>query len=112
MENQNESLDLTGLDNYYQEEFQKIHDSKETYKGKWNWAAFFFTGIWCLIKGCWVDAILVFLTWSIIQYKIEVRHGVYIGIGFSQLFWSLLMGWRGTWLYYNVKINKKQFAGL
>jgi len=51
MENQNHPNDQTGLDNYYQEEFRKIRDSNESYKGKWNWWAFIFAGIWGLFKG-------------------------------------------------------------
>src|SRR4051794_30705048 len=33
-------LDLTGVPPQYQAEFQKIWESGESYKGKWNWAAF------------------------------------------------------------------------
>lgn len=112
MENQNQPLNLTGIDEYYQKEFKKIHESNESYKGKWNWWAFFFTGLWCLIKGCWVFAILVFLTWSIFEYKFEIKNNTFITFGFSNLIWILILGWRGTWIYYNVKIKKKQFPSL
>ena len=39
---------------YYRDEFDKIYESNEKYKGKWNWAAFFFGPIWALTKGVWV----------------------------------------------------------
>ncbi len=52
MQKENHPLNLTGLNDYYQEEFKKIYESNETYKGKRNWWAFFFTAIWCLIKVC------------------------------------------------------------
>jgi hypothetical protein len=110
METQNQSLELSGLDAYYQEEFRKIHESNETYKGRWNWWAFFFTGIWCLLKGCWVLAIIIFLTYSILQFRYQISEHVFIGLGIPALFWSLIMGWRGTWFYYNAKVKKKQLA--
>ncbi len=31
---------------YYQEEFETMDKSHGAYKGKWNWAAFFFSWIW------------------------------------------------------------------
>jgi hypothetical protein len=42
---------LAHLSPYYQEEFRKIHRSGETYKGKWNWAAFFGGAFWAFAKG-------------------------------------------------------------
>lgn len=35
---------------FYQEAFRKIYESNETYKGKWNWNAFLFSGAWALKK--------------------------------------------------------------
>ena len=108
MENLNQPIDLTNLDAYYQREFQLIHDSNGGYRGKWNWWAFFFTGIWCLFKGCWLVGIFALISVSFFVYKIELGPGVYLQFGFSNLIWSLLLGWRGNWLYYNVKIKGKQ----
>jgi len=113
MENFDQPLDLIGLDKYYHDEFTKIHDSHGTYKGKWNWWAFFFTTIWCLTKGLWVIAILSLLTVSYSFYRHEISHGIFINIGFySGIIWSILLGWRGTWFYYNAKIYKKQLPTL
>jgi len=96
-------------DPYYQEEFQKIQDSSETYKGKWNWWAFFFTGLWAISKGCWVLFIIIVLTSSLLQYRLfNINDYAYVTIGFSSTIWALIMGWRGTWFYYVLKVKKKQ----
>lgn len=95
------NVDLNSLDSYYQQEFKKIIESNETYKGKWNWYAFFFTNLWLLTKRAWIYAIII--TLSVV---LTTSFKIYILI---VLGWCLLMGWRGTWIYYNVKIKKKQF---
>ena len=41
-------FNMAGLSPYYQEEFKKIHDSKESYKGKWNGEAFIGGVFWAL----------------------------------------------------------------
>jgi len=106
-------IDLTGLDKYYQDEFTKIHESNGVYKGKWNWWAFFFTWIWCFLKGCWLIGLLSMLTISILIYKIPLAYGIYLGFGASTgIIWMLLLGWRGTMIYYYVKIHKRQFPPL
>ncbi len=112
MENENQTFDLSGLDTYYQKEFSRIYESNETYKGKWNWWAFFFTSIWAFIKGCWLIGILSLFTISFTLYRQEIAPGVYFIIGGPTLIWSLIYGWRGTWFYYNAKIKKKQFPSL
>ena len=100
-------LDLTGLDPFYQKEFQLIHESNGQYKGKWNWMAFFFTGFWCLSKGCWVLGIITLLTLSLFSFKFELA-GVLLNFSISALCWAVVLGWRGTWIYYNVKVLKIQ----
>ena len=113
MDVQQQPLDVSGLDAYYQSEFTKIHESSETYKGKWNWWAFFFTWIWCFLKGCWLLGILSMLTISIVLNRIELGHGIFFAISASTgILWSLLLGWRGTWIYYNVKVHRKQLPAL
>ncbi|HUR29784.1 MAG TPA: hypothetical protein VMZ69_00060 [Saprospiraceae bacterium] len=108
MESQEIPFTATVHDPYYQEEFRKIYDTKEAYKGKWNWWAFFFTGIWAIIKGCWVLFLIIFLTSSLIKFRFPLGDYLYLSFGLSGLFWSLLMGWRGTWFYYTLKVKKKQ----
>ena len=93
-------INLSSYDKYYQEEFQKIIDSGETYKGKWNWFAFLFGAIWLLVKGAWVYALILFAICIIIS---NFSHSPYLG--FSVAFAS---GRYGTWIYYNVKIKNIQ----
>lgn len=96
----NPEIQFGGLDNYYQQEFTKIYESNEEYKGKWNWYSFLFGWIWCLTKGIWGYAICILLV--LFFAKAQIATGV--GIAFT-----ILCGWRGTWMYYNVKIKKNQF---
>ncbi len=86
---------FSGLSHYYQAEFQRIMDSNESYKGKFNIWAFLFAGIWALTKGCWLVALVVFII-SLFTY----------GIG-GVVYWFIL-GFRGTYIYYQHYVNKKQ----
>ena len=87
--------DNSTIDDYYKEEFKKIWDSNEKYKGKWNWAAFSFTGLWALTKGLWVSA-LICISLSIFTAGIAIV-----------IYW-FYYGLRGNYLYYNKCIKKKQ----
>ncbi len=93
-------IDLSKYDKYYQEEFRKIIESGEKYKGKWNWYSFLLGTIWCFYKGCWAYGAIIFIS-LVLTYG-----GIYwiLCIG-----WSIILGLRGTWLLYNVKIKLKQF---
>jgi hypothetical protein len=105
------SASYATLTPYYQEEFRKIQESNETYKGKWNWGAFFFSYFWGFYRGVWVRS-LVFLGACCLMYL----------IAFSaydpSLFWlgalinlcaSIAFGWRGNYFYYNALFKKKQW---
>ena len=92
-------------DYYYRSQFELIINSKETYKGKWNWWAFFFSWIWCFTKGLWqygaiVAAISIGLRYYL-PYEVTSAFALVVAIFF---------GTRGTWLYYNLKIKNKQLA--
>jgi len=88
-------LNLVGLSPYYQQEFKKIWDSQESYKGKWNWAAFFFEGIWALTKGAWLSAV--------------VSLGVcLITGGFAGFVYCFVFGMRGNYIYYTLHVKNKQ----
>ncbi len=87
---------------YYQEQFRKISDSNEIYKGKWNWCAFFFTWIWALTKGLWAVA-LVSIGITVLISSID-SDLAFLGFGISIFF-----GMRGNYLYYNLVKYKKQF---
>lgn len=86
---------FNGLKPYYFEEFTKIEESGEQYKGKFNICAFLFGSIWALVKGCWLSAIM-----SIV---ISV---VTCGIG-GVVYW-FIFGFRGNYMYYCARIKKKQ----
>lgn len=88
-------LDFSGLDSYYQKEFQRIYESGETYKGKFNVWAFLFGIIWALTKGCWLP-VLVSIGISAIT----------AGIG-GVVYW-FIFGFRGTYMYYCSYVKNKQ----
>jgi len=85
---------------YYQEEFNKINESNETYKGKWNWCAFLFSWIWAFTKGLWGLA-LVNLGICILLSKLD--------LSWLTLAISVLWGIKGNYWYYNLVKNKTQF---
>lgn len=87
--------DFAGLPQYYQDEFKRIYESGESYKGKWNWAAFFFGPIWALTKGVWL-APIVDIVASIFTYGIA-------GIAYWFIF-----GFRGNYMYYCAYVKNKQ----
>lgn len=100
-------------DPYYQKEFQKIHDSNGAYKGKWNWWAFFFTSLWALSKGCYVLGLFILISSTIVNMllpmpKYPVSEHVFITFGGITVVWALIMGYRGTWFYYQTKVGKAQ----
>ncbi len=92
------NTNFSGLPPYWQEEFRKILESNEVYKGKWNWPAFFFSWIWCFLKGAWVMGLILFFIgtpFSIMTFGI-------VGLGVA-----IFMGLRGNYLYYNVYVKNK-----
>lgn len=91
-------LNLKGLDPYYQEEFKKIHESGEAYRGKWNWSAFFFGPIWALTKGAWVSA----LTALVVTFLTGGLGGI--------VYW-FVFGARGNYIHYSLHTKKKQLFG-
>ncbi len=86
---------FSGLPQYYQDEFKKIYESNEIYKGKWNWAAFFFGPIWALTKGIWV-APLIDIVASIAT------------MGIAGVIYWLIFAVRGNYMYYSYVTKNKQ----
>ncbi len=86
-------LNVAGLTPYYQEEFQKIYDSGESYQGKWNWAAFWFGPLWAISKGASHSALAGFLA------AFTIIGGV--------IFW-FIYGSRGNYIYYTLYVKKQQ----
>lgn len=89
------NLDFSSLPQYYQEEFQKIYESGETYKGKFNIFAFLFGAIWALTKGCWLSAVTCF---GASMFTAGIVGTVY---------W-FVFGIRGTYMYYCSYVKNKQ----
>ena len=85
---------LAQLSPYYQEEFRKIHGSGETYKGKWNWAAFFGGAVWAFAKGLWVPLAICILA-GLVSFGI-------LGV----VYW-IILGARGNFLYYKLYVKNR-----
>jgi len=77
----------SSLPEYYQNEFQKIRDSNEQYKGKWNWAAFWAGPAWAYTKG--LQAVVVVYVLAII-----------FSFGISIVAYAVIFGLRGNYMYY------------
>lgn len=106
------TADFSGLSSYYQEEFKKIRDSNEAFKGKWNWASFFFNILWGFTKGLWL-APLVSLAIVFVLNLILGMMGLPVGLLFllQMLICLVVMvsfGRRGTFVYYNKHVKGKQ----
>jgi hypothetical protein len=76
------------LSEYYQSEFQKMRDSNEQYKGKWNWAACFLGPIWAFTKG---------LREVVVIYVLAIL----FTFGISVLAYAVIFGLRGNYFYYS-----------
>lgn len=86
---------LPRLSTYYQDEFRRIDESRELYKGKWNWAAFLFGPLWALTKGLWLSAL------------IAIIGGLFTGGVIAVVYW-FIFGARGNYLYYCQAVRKRQ----
>lgn len=106
--------DIQSLHYYYVQEFEEIQKTKERYKGSWNWSAFWFSSLWCLTKGLWGFAVLIVVTAIVVSGTISstIYADTIAGLIMMlivALFFCILMGARGTWFYYNLKVKNKQF---
>jgi zinc-ribbon domain/Protein of unknown function (DUF2628) len=77
---------------YYEQQFTRIKQSGEVYKGQWNWVAFLFGPIWALTKGLWAPAFVCFLA-SVVTY------------GLAGVVYWFIFGARGNWMYYNKELR-------
>ncbi len=87
------NYDFSELPPYYQGEFQAIKDSDGSYKGKFNWAAFFFGPLWMMYKGMVIQG-LIYLIVNIVVSSIS-----FLLLG---LVLDILVAFRANYLYYNV----------
>ena len=90
-------------DLYYRVEFEKIMNTNETYKGKFNWWAFFFSWIWCFTKGLWQLGLAVLVVSAVANFYLPFSVSGVIGLGLA-----IFSGMRCTYFYYNLKMNNKQ----
>lgn len=78
---------------YYQIEFEKISSSNETYKGRFNWCAFFFTWIWGFTKGLWQYALATIIIYIIIE-------SMDTSLTWLSLIICIVWGIKGNYWYY------------
>lgn len=87
--------EFSALDPYYQDEFRRIYESKEMYKGRWNWAAFFFGPIWMLARDMPLTG-LISLALLLVIGSITAGTGMpAVGIAYH-----VYLGVRGNYLRY------------
>lgn len=82
------------LPEYYQSQFQKIRDSQEQYKGKWNWAACLLGPIWAFKKG---------LREIVVVYVLAIP----FTFGISVVGYAIVFGLRGNYFYYSKLMKGK-----
>ena len=96
---------------YYRDEFRRIYESAESYKGQWNWPAFLFGPIWAINRGLWLPAavyvaaivtgvVLVAVVESAISSPVDLSPLIGIGL-------AVWMGTRGNWLLYNKQLKER-----
>ena len=90
-------------DFYYRAEFEKIMNSNETYKGKFNWWAFFFNWIWCFTKGLWQLGLAILVVSMIANFFLPFGVSGILGLGVA-----IFSGMRGTYFFYNHKMKNQQ----
>ena len=88
---------IPGISAYYAEEFRKISSSGQRYKGKWNWAAFFFGGFWAISKGLWVPSLICFI-------------GAFVSGGLIAIAYWFIFAARGNYMYYCKQVNGTNIA--
>jgi ribosomal protein L40E len=91
---QSTDISLAGYSQYYQQEFNQIRSSGEAYKGKWNWAAFFFGALWALTKGLWLPALICII-------------GSIFTAGIVGIVYWFAFGLRGNYMYYSKQIKHR-----
>lgn len=88
--------DFSSLKPYYQIEFTKIKDSDEAYKGKFNFFAFLFSWIWMVTKKMYLGALVYMIVVGILTSYV---HSIFT------LVFSIIIGLRGNYMYYNYYTN-------
>lgn len=94
------NINFSKLSPYYQKEFQKIYESGEKYKGKFNVMGALFGVIWALTKGLWASCI-----------KCIMLSIVTVGVG-GIIYCILVYGFGGTYLYYQKYVKGVDSTGM
>jgi hypothetical protein len=81
------------LGNYYYQEFTKIAESNEDYKGQWNIPAAILGGFWTLYAKLWVPSAIV---WVLAGISVFVPFLIIL----PAIYCYYLLGSRGTYLRY------------
>jgi len=86
--------DASGLSWYYQQEFRQIYESGEQYKGRFNWAAFWFSPSWLLFRNLPLVGIIMFFA-SIVLTVATAGVAAFLFLGYY-----VYVGFRGNYLRY------------
>jgi len=86
---------ILGLKPKYQEQFRKIYESNEIFKGDFNLMAFLFGIIWTLSKGLWLVSLVTIII-------------AIFSSGIGAVFFWLYFGFRGNYIYYKYITEGKQ----
>lgn len=86
---------LKPLSSYYLNEFENIRQSSETYKGKFNFAAFLWGPAWAFYRGLYLSGIIAIVLGIITS-------------GVSIVLYWFIFGARGNWMLYNMYCKNKQ----
>ncbi len=82
---------------YYQWEFRRIFESQETYKGKWNWAAFFWGPLWALSKGLWLSGVIALVICFFSSGVLTIPVAIIYGLRGNYQYYTLLK--KGTLVF-------------
>jgi hypothetical protein len=88
---------VIGVSPYYEDEFRKIEASGGNYKGRWNWAAFYFGALWALTKGLWLPAVICIV-------------GALLSGGIVGIVYWFIFGARGNYMLYCKLVKRQDIA--
>ena len=90
------SKDWSGLKDYYQTAFSEFEKNPQSgLQVKWNWAAFFFSSIWYLVRGMPLKGVIFIILNLISGFTLGFFIAVYAGL-------------YGTYDFYLLKAKGKQ----
>ena len=93
------SIDMLKVSDYYKAEFTKIQQSGETYKGKFNWAAFWGSFLWL-----WFVPVKPIVGYFVFAFWVA---GLITTFGVVAALCMFICGYRANWIMYNKHVKKK-----